>query len=398
MRKQMRFVTVLILLFVAQPVLRAADTDPAQASVHRPVSSREVDQLKQEILDETRSSVEGLFEYHNETGDLNNRLDFLRYGGRLNYKWTPHTMLSFRGVRTSYMTIDDFLNEAGTNFTVGLRSSVSEAVTAQFEAGATRFSTEGTSVNALGSLRFKPSQTSSISITGSRNNVEETLLSATGVRPVVGPFAGKLVGQVMDNRIRGDVRFQLFPRLELFGNGAAGTRTGQNIDSNFFKQAGGGVGYNIYSSPDNASVTLLQASYVLDYFGFDKDLLGFGGASLLASRGRPVPLGQLGGDRISPVAGPGRPGAGGYFSPARFVSNVGRLELQGRPDKYFEYRLAGFIGAQSFTGSDLRQAAGGSATLSIRLSDRFSLPLTYLRDNVGPFTQQSLFFGLVARL
>jgi len=208
----------------------------------------------------------------------------------------------------------------------------------------------------------------------------------------------ELISCGISRSIRGDVRVRLLTRFELFGNGAAGARTGQNIESNFFKQAGGGVGYNIYSSPDNAPVTLLQASYVLDYFGFDKDLLGFGGVSLLASRGRPVSLGQLGGDRVSPVAAAGRPGVGGYFSPARFVSNVGRLELQGRPDKYFEYRLAGFIGAQSFTGSDMRQAAGGSATISLRLSDRFSFPLTYLRDNVGPFTQQSLLFGLVARL
>jgi hypothetical protein len=91
-------------------------------------------------------------------------------------------------------------------------------------------------------------------------------------------------------------------------------------------------------------------------------------------------------------------GLGGYFSPERYVSNLGRIELRGRPDRLFEYRLAGFVGSQSYTGSDLRAATGFSATAAFRLNDTFSLPVTYLWDNVGPFKQQSVIFRLVARL
>lgn len=377
--------------------LRGETGNSGDSGIHRPVTSREVEQLKQEILDDTRSSVEGIFEYRNETGDLNNRLDFLRYGARLNYKWTPGAMLYLRGSRTSYMTIGDVLNEHGTNLTAGLRTSLSEAASAQLEVGGTRFSTDGATVNALGSLRFN-SETLSVTVTGSRTNVEESLLSAAGIRAATGPFAGRVVGQVLDNRAAVGLRYRLFPRFELFGNGAVGTRTGKNIESNFFQQAGGGAGYTIFSSPDDAAVTQLQASYVLEYFGFDKNLLGYGGVSLLDRRGRLIPPGNLGSDGLSPIAGAGRAGVGGYFSPARFLSNVGRLELQGRPDRHFEYRLAGFVGAQRFTGSALRQASGVSGTVSARLTDRVSIPITYLRDNFGPFTQQSLFFSLVVRL
>lgn len=378
--------------------LTASDTSDQESGMNRPVTSQEINQLKQEISDSSSSNIQGIFEYHAENGDLNNRLDFWRYGGQLNYLWKPSTTVYLRATGTSYTTIGGVLDERGFNGTGGIRTSFSETVDLQLEAGGTHFSTDSTTVNAAGTLRFKASGGSSLYVTGSRTNVEESLLSATGIRPTVGPFAGKLVGQVMDNRAVGGGLLKLTQRLDVFAEGGGGARTGHNVDTNSFRTSSAGAGFNLIADSEESSLSLVRASYGLDYYGFAHDLLGYGGASLTDRRGRPVPISLLGGDRISPLALPGNPGVGGYFSPQAFVSNLGRLEFRGRPHPNVQFDVSGFVGAQDYTGSPSRLANGFFGSLTLRLSDRFSVPVTYVYDNFGPYTQHSLFARLAVML
>jgi len=377
--------------------LIGADETSDNPGIHRPVSSQEIEQLKRQIYEDTQSNVELIGDYHAETGDLNNRLDFWRYGAQANFKWKPNAQLYFSGVHTPYMTRDNVLNDWGTNFTVGIKGKLSEQLNSQLEVGGTRFSTDTTTINAQGSISFRPSEKSNVYVTASRSNVEESLLSIVGIRPQSGPFAGTLVGRVMDNRVIFGGYSKLPSKFELFGEGGLGTREGSRVESNFFKQVSGGLGYNVISTAQDEPLSLLRASYSVNYFGFDKNLFGFGGASLLSRRGAPIPLSDLGSDGISPSPFFSEPGVGGYFSPPRFISNVFRIDLQGRPDRNVEYRLGGFLGSQNYTGSSIRLASGVSGSLILRLSDRFSVPVTYLVDNFGPFTQQTLFARLVVR-
>jgi hypothetical protein len=390
-------VTFLVMLVCGGQQLRAADPDSQQQGLNRPVTSQEVQQLQHEISDSSSSTVEGIFAYHQESGDVNNKLNFFRYGAQVNYLWKPSTMVYLRGVGTSYLTLGDVLNEHGFNGTGGIRVSLSDAVEFQAEAGGTHFSTDSATVNAMGTIRYKSSGGSALYATFTRSNVEESLLSTTGIHPIFGPFAGQLVGQVMDNRGVGGGLLKLTRRLDVSGEGGGGVRTGQNVESNGFRTASAGAGFNIIAGPDESSLNLLRVSYGLQYFGFDENLFGFGGASLTNSHGRPVPVALLGTDGISPVASPGNPGVGGYFSPENFVSNVGRLELRGRPHPNVQYDISGFLGAQDYTGSTMRVVNGFFGSLTLRLNDRVSVPIVYMYDNVGPFTQQSVFARLAVK-
>jgi hypothetical protein len=389
--------TILFVLASGACRLSVAGANDEESGINRPVTSQEIDQLKQEISDSSSSNLQGIFEYHAENGDLNNRLDFWRYGGQINYRWKPDTMVYVRATRASYMTIGRTLDEHGFNWTVGVRTSLSEAINLQVEAGDTRFSTDSSTINALGTLRFKVGG-STLYVTGSRTNVEESLLSATGIRPISGPFAGQLVGQVMDNRAVGGGLFKLTQRLDISAEGGGGARTGNNIDINGLRTASAGAGFNLIADSEESSLSLVRASYSLDYYGFAEDLLGYGGASLTDRRGRPIPIPFLGADGISPLASSGHPGVGGYFSPQAFVSNVGRLELRGRLHPSAQYDVSGFVGAQDYTGSRSRLASGFFGSVTLRLSDRFSVPVSYVYDNVGPYTQQSLFVRLAVKL
>ncbi len=373
----------------------SGDTDKDKSGIERPVTSQEIQQLKNEIYDETHSSVEGIFDAHGESGDLNNKLNFWRYGARLNLQWGGDKMIYVVGTHTLYHTINDYLDESGTNFTVGIKGKPSTRFGYQFEIGGTTFSTNTTTVNALGSFTFAPTSQTSYYVTASRTNVEESLLSATGLRPVFGPFAGKLVGNVMDNRLSGGLMHKFDSPFDVYAEGAFGARAGSQVDSDFFKRADGGVGYRLVSRSDEDALSLVRASYAIDYFGFSDNRLGFGGASLITRGGNPMPLSDLGADGISPVPTQFQPGIGGYFSPANFLSNTFRLEVKGQVGRDVSYKASAFAGWQNFTGSSDKGAVGLSGRLIIRLSDRISIPVTYLRDNFGPFTQQT-FFGRLA--
>jgi hypothetical protein len=211
-----------------------------------------------------------------------------------------------------------------------------------------------------------------------------------GLEPVVGPFAGERVGGVTDNRLSAGGTWQLATRLDLVAEGAVGVYTGSNVGSNFFKRLGGGPGWNAIARAPDEPLGLLRIGAWFEYFGFEEDRSGYGGASLVSSRNQNVPVAALGSDRIPPEPDPPQPGVGGYFSPERFTSVVGRVELRGRASPKLDYNVTAFLGTQSYTGAESSSAGGVNATLSLRLGERVSLPLSYTWDNYGPFQQQSL--------
>jgi hypothetical protein len=278
-----------------------------------------------------------------------------------------------------------------------MKTVLSDRSTAHVEIGATQFSTHATTINGLGSLELKQSESTSLTFTASRSNVEESLLSAAGVRPATGPYAGKLVGEVMDNRGVVALRHAFTPRFDVNASGGAGLRTGNSIESDFFKILDGSAGYNLISRPEEASLSLLRVSYAVDYIGFAKNLFGYGGASLLGQDGQPIPPNALGSDGMSTSPSPDTAGTGGYFSPSMFLNDGARVEVQGRANRSVELRASGFIGSQRYTGTSPHAAEGISGTAIVRLNQRLSVPVTYGWDNFGPFRQDSLLVRLVAK-
>ena len=390
------FLAIIVATMFAFAGLAAAQSQE-NTGVQRPVQQREIDRLKRQIEQDSRSSVEAVFDYHTESGNLNQKLDFFRYGGRLNLKTGASSSLQLTGTRTNYLPISPTFREQGTNLTAGLHSKLGEYTQAHVEVGATRFTTDTSTINGSGSITFSHSDNTHFYVEASRSNIEESLLSATGIRPVIGPFAGRLVGRVMENRFVGGGSSRLFDHIDIFAEGGAGNRAGSNVPSNFFKTFTGGAGYSVIARPDGEPLSLLRAAYELTYFGFDEDRFGFGGASLLTRNGLAVNPARIGSDGMSPNPSLTTAGLGGYFSPKNFASNVIRVEAKGGSDDSVSYQISGFLGSQIYTGSSRRLADGLSATVNVALTERLSLPVTYLIDNFGPFAQQSLFARLAVR-
>ena len=363
-----------------------AGRDPVRA----PVSPEEIARLQRQIARESRSTVEVLTEYRPETGEVNDRLNLWRYGGRLNLRFEGGWRFSASVVQTYYRSQAPDFNSLGTNVTFGLQAPPSDSWDARVEAGFTAFTSDAFTVHGLAHVTRRLSERRTLYVTAARSNIEETLLSAAGLRPALGPFAGELVGAVMENRFTGGLLYQLPYEADVFGEGGIGNRHGRNVESNVLTHARAGAGINLVSGTVGAPVTLARASYQFHYFGFGDDRSGFGGASLVGRRGALASPETLGGDGISPIPTETRAGVGGYFSPGYFVSNLGLIELQGVIDESVVYRLAGFVGVQAYTGPDPGQVNGVSGSIEFPLSEDWSLPISYYRDTLGPFTQQSI--------
>jgi hypothetical protein len=200
---------------------------------------------------------------------------------------------------------------------------------------------------------------------------------------------------VHDNRAFLNGTYRLPAHFDVFAEASIGSRSGSQVDGNLFKRAGGGLGFDAVARAADDGLSLVRLSVALDYFGFDEDRLGFGGASLLDRLGRPIPLDRLGSDGISPVPTETQAGLGGYFSPHRFLSRVVRVEARGRFGTSVDYGASAFVGTQSFTGVSTRRAGGVSGGLTFRFNERVTLPVVYAWDDFGPFAQQSLVARLV---
>jgi hypothetical protein len=371
------------------------DRDP---SIYRPVSPDEIERLRRKIAEETRSSIELHGDYHYESGDLNNRLDYFRGGARGIYRMTSRTRLYLSAVETRYLTQDDSYDGWGTNVTLGFAGAISDSVRIQAELGGTYFSTDTTSINGLASIGFAPTDTINLYLTASRTNVEESLLSATGLRPKTGPFAGDLVGQVMDTRGVAGFTVKLPYKLDALAEGGYGVRDGSHVGSNSFGLARGVLGYEVIGGTEDKPLSFLRVSYQLNYFGFEDDRSGFGGASLLTADGHTIHPNLLGSDGIPPNPSSGNPGVGGYFSPQFYISNTIRADLAGRLSEPLTYRVSGFVGTQNYTDSSTQGVVGFSILVDYAFNDRFSMPVSFAFDNLGPYNQLALAVKLVIKL
>ena len=142
MRKSAKSMAVLVLVFVCGgfPGISSGQSRDTNAGVNQRVSAQEIDRLRQTILDETRSNVEAIFQHHTETGDRNNLLYYHRFGARLNLRLGNNSSFYVTALRTPYSTMDQTLEETGTNATLGFKVDLLEGLSTRIEAGGTRFS------------------------------------------------------------------------------------------------------------------------------------------------------------------------------------------------------------------------------------------------------------------
>jgi hypothetical protein len=351
----------------------SADTQ-SQSGIDRPVSPQEVREAEDELTAASQPDLQIVGGFETHSGDALTALSTLRAGAQLDLRRSGDNLF--------YARVTDFQfsgnggqSASAFNVTGGLKRTISDAASANFELGASRFSTGGSTVNGLATATLANSMGTTFTLAASRSNVVETMLSAAGVPagsnsllPGVGfgNPAGTLVGEVMDNRGTFGFDQHLIGRLDAGGDIGGGLRTGTALASDVFKLADAFAGYNVIADDPSSRLSLVRVSYQLNYEGFARDMLN------------------------GPVFG-------GYFSPSRYLSNVGQFDIRGNANPRLRISFSAFAGTQNYTGSAGSALLGADATLNFKINDRFSLPLEVAHSTFGPFHDSLGVVKLVTR-
>jgi hypothetical protein len=176
----------------------------------------------------------------------------------------------------------------------------------------------------------------------------------------------------------------------------AGIDTGYGMSDNSFWK----VDYQVGREFLHVSKPLLNSTFYSNYEGknwhFSTDRLGYGGASLSV---RPFGL-PLGSDGLSPIASPGNPGVGGYFSPNHYLYQAVRLGNKGTVGnlKKLTYDASAFVGYQDMSRFGSNVVAGFQVMGDLTLTKTLNTVFGVMFNNAQAFDQTTVFFGLRKRL
>lgn len=196
---------------------------------------------------------------------------------------------------------------------------------------------------------FAIAQRLTLHLAADRRTVQDSQLSASGEE-----IAGVLYGPVVLEEVQ--FGFSVLPARywDLYARGAIGSVEGDNVLDNDRDTIFAGFGRSF-----RGASSWWRLSYNLAWLSYDRDLSGF-------------PPGDLAGDGIDSV------GAGGYFSPFRFLNHMVRVDATIQTGEEVHLFFGAGIGRQEVTdigapAGDDRTSSDAYVGVAWRLTEDFSL-------------------------
>lgn len=362
--------------------------------------------LRAEIKMLERPAVEPFFDIYHMSGNANAG-KYFKIGGNGYYYIKPNLRLVGNASTVEYRNVTDIVGTRGTILMGGVEGKLTDHLGFQGAAGYEFFNNFYTDsvILAKGLLKWYPNDV--VTWTGGYiRSLDEidSYMSAAGVIPTTGPFAGQLVGRIIDNKFVSDFAFKLPYKFYAYGGFRLGYKYGSNSPVNTYSEIPAGFGKVFYSAKETNFVNQVLLGYDCYYTAYGVDRSGFGGANLLYS-----PVGSDGGN---PEPTPGAAGVGGYFSPTFFLANKFPLTIKGSiRESKLKYVVSGFWGLQTIQGqigllglNNLTpgtiisyQYFGYSAGLRYNEKGKVSLALDYIFNNYMTVAQHLFKVSLLIR-
>jgi tetratricopeptide (TPR) repeat protein len=340
--------------------------------------------LKQALDMKLKIELDPIFQYHHQKGDVNNELSFRRYGFEVSDVVKSNIKAKAGFTVTPYY--NDKAKTTAREYTVGLEGRPLNNLSFDTGIGFKDFSNSQQMLTAKALFKLYVNDALSLNGGFTKTNIEQTMLSSTGLRPVVGPLRNQTVGQESDYKFLMGYGLKLPQFFYNYGGFNLGFTNGVDSAVNFYREGIAGLGKVIYSRPKGRLLDLLSSEYTLYYAGYNENHSGFGGASLATS-----PLGSDGGFKYHSF--------GGYFSPDYIIANKFAMHMRGTVCPInTKYYLYGYLGQQTIghEGSDF--IWGASTSLKFNEDGRFGLGLMYQVDDYQASLKHDFIVNLIMRL
>lgn len=301
--------------------------------------------LKKEILMQIKPALAPFLDIYHMSGNANAG-KYFKMGGNGYYYIKPNVRLVGTASTTEYRNVTDIVGTRGTVLSGGVEGRFTDHLGFEGSAGYEFFSNDVDQNIVLAKALLKWYPNDIVTWTGGYiRSLDEidSYMSAAGVVPTVGPFAGQLVGRIIDNKFISNFAFKLPYKFYAYAGFSLGYKYGSNSPPNPYSEIPAGFGKVIYSGKEASPINQILVGYDCYYTAYSVDRSGFGGANLLFN-----PVGSDGGN---PEPTPGTPGVGGYFSPTFFLANKFPLTIKGTfRETKLKYVLSGFVGLQTIQG------------------------------------------------
>ncbi|OGH95686.1 MAG: hypothetical protein A2104_05955 [Candidatus Melainabacteria bacterium GWF2_32_7] len=351
---------------------------------------KEAKDLKETIQMLIRPKFEPFFGFHEESGNLNSKVDFKEYGGEFTFYPKPNYGVKSGISATPFVSKNGLAHTTATLYYAGFESKPTNNLSFDCEAGIDSYSNGGVGILGDASLIYSLNDFIVLDLGYIRQRQENSVLSAVGLTPEVGPFANELVGRVKNNQFNSGIELKLPHKSYSSLNYNLGYRRGSNVPANPYHEISGEVGKIFYSDPKNSLLNLVQAGYGLFYETNKENRSGFGGASLEFS--------PLGSDGISPEPSPNNPGIGGYFSPEYLVSNIFNIQFQGNlAPANLSYIFTQYLGTQSIKNEGTNILWGSAISIGINEKGKKGIRIGYQADNFNLTRHHNFIIKLIYR-
>lgn len=347
-------------------------------------NSTEAQSLKAKIHQDMQLKIEPIYQLGSRSGDINQHLNSNKYGFTASKSITPNHKVYGNFYIQPFSTKNNKAKSTIYSYSLGAQGKLGLKTNYLSEITLDDFSNKGQAVLGKAILDFKPTDNLKFKVGFSRDHVEDSMLSMSGLTPTAGPLANELVGRVIDNKFLFNASYKMPHQSYIYSGYNLGFKKGANSDANFYQEAMGGLGKILYSAPKGSLLDQAVAGYNIYYTGYNTNKLHYGGADLYFS-----PIGSDGGNIAT---------TGGYFSPERLISNNISLKLKGsfKPLK-LTYSNESYVGVQNikYTGSDLTW--GNTTNLIWNEEGRLGVKLGYTANFYGVAKQQYFSVQLLMR-
>lgn len=343
------------------------DTNPLLSGVGR-LRNDDLSNLEKGLTNDLRPMIRGGFLYTQRNGSATTtRLSSWGFPNQLSFSLTPQIRLR-GGVSPTRYYLPQGKNPSsnwGTEYSVGGTVKYWDRLTLDGDLAITNFSqTQNVNITYQTQAQYAFNDAIRFKLGANRIPQYNSLLTVAGQRPNQGFFQNQILGQARENGFYGELNTNPFNQNWDWSIGYTWAFVnGYHIPDNYKNQAFTSFGHKWQLGANHQ----FRLGYEFLYFGYSKNATN--GFFDTTAAGLNVPVVSL--SPVTPASS--KYIFGGYYSPAFFMMNAGRADLQGSLfNKRLEYKVGGSLGVQTtYMGHEIHTGSGS------RLSSAFDTNFIY---------------------